>query len=262
LVLSSGSIVARELLANPRPAPAGDAGPAERASAPRKPEDEPQPVAEPRQEPVLAVAPVPSEALKANLPAIVERHGPERYDFEALIARFRDGVSDKVGRRLCVIGTKSGSADELALSLGRTLARRERALLVEIDGESEADRPGFSDLVAGDASFLDVIEREPGSRLHRIASGGFDLDFLVEESEAAEIALAALGETYDWVVCRLNEPQPDLLALFAARVDAVVIASEDDAASPDLVDLYDAVRRAGAPDVVVAREKPVVAEAA
>jgi polysaccharide biosynthesis transport protein len=57
------------------------------------------------------------------------------------------------------------------------------------------------------------------------------------------------------VVCVLRDySETGLMAFFAPRVDATVIAAEDSASEP-VVDLYERAREAGAPDVIVAREK-------
>ena len=73
-----------------------------------------------------------------------------------------------------------------------------------------------------------------------------------------DIALEAFDQTYDWVVCVLRDySETGLMAFFAPRVDATVIAAEDSASEP-VVDLYERAREAGAPDVIVAREKAPV----
>ena len=79
---------------------------------------------------------------------------------------------------------------------------------------------------------------------------------LHNDGGALELALSAFDQTYDWVLCVLRNSQEEaLLSLFAAKVDGVVIASNADPASGSLVDLYEKARKAGAADVVVAREQ-------
>jgi succinoglycan biosynthesis transport protein ExoP len=242
-VLSSGALMARELLGGPR----GDATGAEWREVE-------YPTINPRESGLSSPTPLSSADAAAS----------ERYDFEQLIARISKAEPQGRGRRLLVTGIgRSDEAGELALGLGCVLAQRGRAILISVDGprDEASERRGFTDLVAGEVSFTDVIEREPGSRLHRVPVGRLDGALLVEEWQGAEIALSAFDQTYDWVICHARESGP-ALPLFAQKVDAVVIASEDEPASPRLVELYDAAKAAGASDVLVARERALAVESA
>jgi len=141
----------------------------------------------------------------------------------------------------------------MARDLGRTLARTARVILIAVDTKrADANRLGFSDLVAGDASFVEVIQREPGSRLHFVPAGMLGPSFLEDEPQAVDIAFEAFDRTYDWVICVMRDSsEAGLMSFLAPRVDAVVVAAED-AASEAVADLYKRARGAGAPDVVVA----------
>jgi polysaccharide biosynthesis transport protein len=134
--------------------------------------------------------------------------------------------------------------------------------MLSIDAGAPEFRHGFSDLVAGDVSFSDIIGRDGRSRLHIVGAGLLDGTRLVEESPAVDVALQAFDQTYDWVVCLLHDStNAALLGLVAPRVDTVVIVSNEDATSPPLVAFYERANAAGAPDVVVAREaEPVEAD--
>jgi hypothetical protein len=73
--------------------------------------------------------------------------------------------------------------------------------------------------------------------------------------------LQAFDQTYDWVVCLLHDgADTGLMGLMAPRVDSVVIVSDEDPESPALIDFYERVKDAGAPDVVVARETEAEAD--
>jgi uncharacterized protein involved in exopolysaccharide biosynthesis len=214
---------------------------------------------EPTPEPPFAV---PARALDAPVRAdepdalavAGEEAESERYDFAALIARLSSGDPSERARRVLVAGLDGGEEGAaMALGLGRTLAREGRAILLGLDG-TDPDHLGFSDLVAGDASFVDVMTREPHSRLHRVGPGTQGAAALTE-GDGLDLALAAFDQTYAWVLLALRTGEDAaLLAVLAPRVDAVVIASEADPADPALVALYHTARDAGAPDVVVARE--------
>ncbi len=78
----------------------------------------------------------------------------------------------------------------------------------------------------------------------------------MKDQSALDLALSAFDQTYDWVLCVLRHSREEpMLSLFAPKVDGVVIASNADPTSGSLVDLYEKAKKAGAPDVVVAREQ-------
>jgi uncharacterized protein involved in exopolysaccharide biosynthesis len=183
----------------------------------------------------------------------------DRYNFDSLVIRLSKTKVQDRGRRLLVTSVERPiDATDMAKGLGRMLSRDGRAILVSLDaGSGEPARgPGLTDLVGGEASFSDIIEREAGLRLHTVPVGKLDLAVLHKEPGAVDLALSAFDQTYDWVICVLRRSKDEaLLSLFAPRIDAVVIASNADPASGSLVDLYEKAKIAGAPDVVVAREQ-------
>jgi uncharacterized protein involved in exopolysaccharide biosynthesis len=264
VVLAAGWIVGRELLADPGAAAAG---------APEYPEEDAVARGEGEgdksrftfaREPSFETAnadagagaapALPPPAAPAVPPALADH---DRFELEALIGRLSEFLPQGRGRRVLVTGLdRAGHAPDLARALGRTLGRHHRAILVSVDGGVRPHaRPGFTDLVAGEASFAEVIGREGDSRLHLVGTGLLDEARLAEEADAVEGVLRAFDQTYDWVICLLHDGQdPALLGLLAPRADAVVIASNEDAASLPLVDFYERAKAAGAPDVVVARE--------
>jgi hypothetical protein len=255
LMLSAGAVVARELLgaSAPRPAapvfaPAYGPVPAEAGGVARGPG--------------TMLAPGAAWPQAASGPAEIiapAALGPDpRYDFRNLIERLEGIAVDDRARRLLVVGVDRGpEAADVGRGLALSLAMLGRAILVDIDpDETRSDEKGFTDLVAGEISFAEVIGREPGSRLHRIGAGSSTHQTLTAEPEALDVTLSALDKTYDWVVCvfRANV-RTDLTRLFAPRMDAVVIASNLEPASQDLVRTYEDAQEAGAKDVMVAREQ-------
>jgi hypothetical protein len=183
----------------------------------------------------------------------------ERYNFEALVARLSKNAAVDRGRRVLITSVENAvDATDMAKGLGRMLSRGGRAILLSLDRDpaDPAGEPGLTDLVAGDASFSDIIERESGVRLHTVPIGNLGAAVLHNDGSALELALSAFDQTYDWILCVLRDSREEaLLSLFAAKVDGVVIASNADPASGSLVDLYEKARKAGAADVVVAREQ-------
>lgn len=262
LVLAIGSIMARELLAT---GPAG-ARPDRRHEAP----GERYPMSRTGGMPArefnfdlshldnlrVPVVQHPAFAVTKSEPAEPD----PRYDFGHLVERLSRVEVGARGRRVLVSAVE-GREDgfNVAHGLGLTLARTARVVLLCADTEEAASagaRAGLTDLVAGEASFAQVIAQEPGSHLHRIAVGTLVNEALVANGEGVSVVMAALAETYDWVFCALLGTDGDeLLKIFAPLVDAVVIASNLEPASPDLVGAYEATRAAGATDVVVAREQ-------
>ena len=264
VILVAGWIVGRELLAGPSVAS---------AVAPSSyPEEEA--VAEPdgeadrsrfsfAREPSFGEGQAASANVRPALPPPAANVDHARFDLDALIARLSQTLPQGRGRRVLVSGLeRGGNGPELAKALGRTLAAHHRVIMLSIDAGAPEFRHGFTDLVAGDVSFSDIIGRDGRSRLHIVGAGLLDGTRLVEEAPAVDVALQAFDQTYDWVVCLLHDStNAALLALVAPRVDTVVIVSNEDATSPPLVAFYERANAAGAPDVVVAREaEPVEAD--
>jgi len=257
LVLACGWVVGREILAGPGAAAAVPSEyPEEDAWAEGQGEGDTGHFTYAHRNPFEGGPPAAANATRA-LPAPAMPVETERFELEALIARLSEVLPQGRGRRVLVTGLDAqSSAPDLAKALGRTLALRNRAILVSIDGGGEpATRHGFTDLVAGEASFAAIIGRENQSRLHIVAAGFLDGALLAVEWRAVETTLSAFDQTYDWVVCLLRDgSDPELLELLGPRMDSVVIASNEDPASLPLVDFYERVKAAGAKDVVVARD--------
>ena len=181
------------------------------------------------------------------------------YDFAQLIDRLaRSPIGDR-GRRVLICGVGDDSnARQVAQGLAITLARRSRVILIEADADESHPVDavlGLTDLVAAEASFAEVIQRGSGSRLHHVSTGTLMNEALTGSPESLDITLQAFERTYDWSLCLLlGGNGGDLLPLFAARMDAVVIASDLEPANPDLVTSYERAQSAGAKDIVVARE--------
>jgi Mrp family chromosome partitioning ATPase len=145
------------------------------------------------------------------------------------------------GVRIVVTSLKAaGGASQMMVGLARDLEREGRSIVVGLDqgnlldfwiGIAGApignlapsdDEPGLSDLLAGVASFADVIRRDPASRLHFLPIGrheGLDLDEFGG-------ALEALAETYDFILL-IAPPldESEIAMTLAAKADFVVLAT-------------------------------------
>ncbi|WP_232629750.1 GumC family protein [Methylobacterium sp. Leaf118] len=198
-------------------------------------------------------APAVRSPAPAGLPAVPS-------DLDRLIERLGPGAA---GAGTCVLVVETGSGTGtvgLSRDLARVLSGRARALLVDLSGVSNGHaQPGLTDLVAGEADFLDVIQPVRGSRLHTVRRGFNGLDVLMDEPQALAIGLNAMAQSYDWVVCRLEatgtEVVNDLVAAVGPCADAIVIASNQPADDPALVTLYRLARETGAPQVLVAQDR-------
>ncbi|TFZ59173.1 lipopolysaccharide biosynthesis protein [Methylorubrum sp. Q1] len=194
-------------------------------------------------------------------------------DLDGLIARLENGAGKSHGKGPltgpltgpskggCVLVVETPRADGtpgLASNLARVLGPRRQTLLVDVNGAvSGPSEPGLTDLVAGAADFLDVIQPVRGSRLHAVKRGSAPLDVLVEEPQGLAIGLNALSQSYDWVLCRLDarnaEDGAELIPAVGPCMDSIVIASDAASDDPALVSLYRLAKETGVGRVVVAR---------
>ena len=152
-----------------------------------------------------------------------------------------DDIARRIGQseagdyavRVLVTASEPGrSAKSAALALARALSHERRAVLVDLDAaEFDADRLaapraralGLGDLMAGAASFAEVIHRDDHSRLHRIGAGALDLTHM----DGFDDTLDALARTYHYVV--LNAPAvsatPAALAIAPVAEFCVLVAA-------------------------------------
>ncbi|GJE53899.1 MULTISPECIES: GumC family protein [Methylobacterium] len=186
-------------------------------------------------------------------------HEDDRFALQALIDRLGT-VAGQGGRCVLVVETTDHAAgtDGLAAGLVRVLAAQAPTLRVDVSGKAtDRGAPGLTDLVAGEAAFLDVIHPVAGSRHHVIGAGLADRAVLLDEPHGLAIGLNAMAQAYDWVICRLaitGEPSDDLLTALSACMDSVVIASDAEPDDSGLVALYALATEAGAGQVLVARD--------
>lgn len=169
------------------------------------------------------------------------------------------------GRGLHIVGTglvpRAGAA--VSIELGRSLAKRGRAVIVDLNrlplnlmaltAANDKDAPtvetmhGLAELLAGDATFAEVIHRDHASRLHFIPAGIAEADF-----RDFDLILDALSETYDFVLLLTPDfPQSEITKVMAPYADFIVVAvGKSDASTADVErELLDA----GAREVLVAR---------
>jgi uncharacterized protein involved in exopolysaccharide biosynthesis len=159
----------------------------------------------------------------------------------------------------------------LEVAIGRDLARAAHAIVLDLDGHadnfapffsdatqeddaSERDLSGLTDLLAGEASFAEVIRRDDISRLHFIPAGrleSFDL-------EAFDVVLQALSQTYDFILLIAPPFERNETAFhLAANADFVIVSA---GAEPEdtTAEIKQELLEAGAQDVIVVKKHPAV----
>ena len=273
LVVSAGAVVAGELLSG-RP----DIGGRGRSYAP------PAPVAPmPSSAPVLGILhrkkpeteePEPEAAAAPAAPAEPETVAPPHGTSDLPVhAGAGGGLAEKIGAAgvagnavvTLVAGAGPGhSAAAHAVALARALSRARRTILVNLDGAAlEAERlvdvatpAGLSELLRGDCSFAEAINRDRMTRLHVLAHGE---GAPVEGQEGLDLVLDALCETYDHLV--LVAPRPDasrLAADLAPYADFAIVSVAADAPEPELQAARDALSSNGAGEIFVMTGTPAM----
>lgn len=115
-----------------------------------------------------------------------------------------------------------------ARDLAELLAQRCRCIVIDLGKDEDRTRPGFSELLAGEALFSDIIMREPGSRLHSISAGRAGRAAVFAAPDLIEVALDALCETYDWVlvVAATGDDNAELTPLVSRSQGVLVMAGQ------------------------------------
>jgi uncharacterized protein involved in exopolysaccharide biosynthesis/Mrp family chromosome partitioning ATPase len=125
-----------------------------------------------------------------------------------------------------------------AMPLARLMSSMGRAVLVACAGvgtgeraAGQSRRTGLSDMVAGMASFGDIIHRDRASALHIIPFGGRPEVAIDPADPTFADLLDALVQTYDYVVLDVGTAR-GALAGTASLADAVVLVATRDDSDP------------------------------
>lgn len=158
-------------------------------------------------------------------------------------------------------GAEPGEASPRALA--QLLSERSRCILVDLASDGDRDRAGFSELLAGEAMFSDVITREPDSRLHEIASGRAGRAAVLAASDIVDVALDALCETYDWVlVAAASTDDVQVLAPLLGRAQGALVMAGHIGNGHAVEAAYRLTDLMGAPIALVMVEAPEPVELA
>ncbi len=125
---------------------------------------------------------------------------------------------------MVVVLDGGGDGATTARDLAELLSQRCRCIIVDLVVDEDLSQPGFSELLAGEALFSDIITRAEGSRLHRIGPGHAGRDAVLAAPDLVEVALDALCETYDWVlVAAASSDDSAVLAPIAGRAQGGLV---------------------------------------
>ncbi|MBN9447601.1 MAG: hypothetical protein J0I67_11915, partial [Bosea sp.] len=125
---------------------------------------------------------------------------------------------------LVVVLDGAAPGDVSARALASLLSERCRCVLVDLGSDVARNQAGFSELLAGEALFSDIITRQPNSRLHEIGPGYAGRAAVLAAPDIVEVALAALCETYDWVlVAAASSDEAAVLAPLVAQAQAALV---------------------------------------
>ena len=235
LVLTSAIIVTRFIFSADPPAgyaaeyevmpPAGMAPSPVAAAAPQ-----PMPPAPPAARPAPVAAAPPPRRPAAHAPAPNEALDPLAEDIAALKS---PGTGILIGCH--AFGADVASA-ATSLPLARLLSRTGSTILVDLSGgrpeiEQAIGRfrpPGVSDMLAGAASFGDIIHRDRTTRLHAMPFGARTADAVDPGHPLFEDMIAALTQTYDFVLLDAGTAAHLMEAMAASLGAIVMVATRDD----------------------------------
>lgn len=268
LMLSAGSIVTGELLKMSAPrtsvpdavvvrSPAGREAPvmagapvppmaaAPAASSPATPAPIPaSPVTEaPVTAASIATAPTVAAAPVAATPVSPRDGEPAAPSntFGNLASEIRQ-LGD-AARKITVMGVSDAAAISLtALTLARMLGREASVVLLDMSASptlravmADPSTPGLSDLIAGTASFGQVIGKDRMSRVHIIGSGTGKVDPAMLQSPRLGMTIAALMRVYDHLILDAGSLDDIPEQLVATNAYGVLIAAGLDEATRDVI---------------------------
>jgi uncharacterized protein involved in exopolysaccharide biosynthesis len=232
LMLSAGSIVSGELLKMTSPRTSAPAV----AAAPRA-------AAAPPAFAAVALPPVAPVVTAPVEPVLETRPDPAvtGSDLGRIAGELR--ALGNAARKISVMGVSDPAGTSLtALTLARVLARESGVVLVDISTSqtlkavmADPSGPGLSDLVAGSASFGQIIGKDRMSRVQIIGSGSARVDAAMLQSPRLGMTIDALMRVYDYVILDAGSLDEIPEQLVSTNAHAVLIAAGLDAATRDVI---------------------------
>jgi polysaccharide biosynthesis transport protein len=215
LLLSAGAIVSGELLRLTAPRAVAAFAPLEAA-----------PTAE------FAAASAPAADLEPAPDPVAERvRQPSVLEQIEQLAEELHRAGE-AARKITLLGTADGAGIAMAaLCLARLLAREAKVVVVDLAAASPAISaassdpvaPGLAELMAGEASFSQVITRDRLSRTHLVSAGRPGFDRALLRSPRLALAIDALLRVYDHVLLDAGAASELPAELLTAQARAVVV---------------------------------------
>ncbi|MGH6801165.1 MAG: hypothetical protein ACRECZ_07105, partial [Methylocella sp.] len=158
----------------------------------------------------------------------------------------------------------NGATSRMMLDLARSLAREGRSIVIGLDesplldfessaggapqGHPPGAEPSLGDLLAGTASFAEVIRRDPASRLHFLPVGH---DGELDLHEFANV-LDALAGIYDFIVT-IAPPlgRNGIAGALAAKADVILLAVQGETRGGAVVEAEARLIESGAREVLL-----------
>ena len=240
LMLSAGAIVTGELL---------------RMTAPR---------AAATSSPVTARLPFPAAGYSAPRPDVVSG----LTEIERLADGWRGAGAS--ARKITVLGTASSeSITVTALTLARLMVRHAKVVVVDLAAASptiaavsaDPNAPGLAELMLGEASFAQIINKDRLSRVHLVNAGRPGSDRGLLQSPRLTLAIDALLRVYDHVVLDAGSASDLPAELLTAQARAVVVPDASMAADARAL-MSNQLKAAGFSDVTMLSKAPLPTEAA
>ncbi|MGL5737126.1 MAG: hypothetical protein ACRCYS_19880, partial [Beijerinckiaceae bacterium] len=146
--------------------------------------------------------------------------------------------------RLLVLGAERVDGGPAIHHMARSLSAAGETILLplglSIDGNADdSDRPGLIDLLAGEASFAEIIHREADSALHVMMLGQGSLRDIAGNSQQADLAFDALAGTYASVIIETSASLDQLALDFLIRhTDVAIIVARGSDVDPESTQLF------------------------
>jgi Mrp family chromosome partitioning ATPase len=179
----------------------------------------------------------------------------------------RQGTRQGIRHGTCIVATSlkaTGGASCMMLDLARGLAREGRSIVIGLDESSRLDfaistagaphghppgaEPALGNLLAGTASFAEVIRRDPASRLHFLPVGR---DSELDLREFATV-IDALAGIYDFIVT-IAPPfdRNGIAGTLAVQADVVLLAAPGEPRGGAVCEAEARLIESGAPEVLL-----------
>jgi uncharacterized protein involved in exopolysaccharide biosynthesis/Mrp family chromosome partitioning ATPase len=179
------------------------------------------------------------EQASASEPQMPHSSVPDASTSDAAAEEMIGAVTSRLMGRVAVIGARPDvDTTPIAVLLSRTLAGKGKVILLDLAPAgpglsalgADPTVPGISELVAGSASFGEIIARDRHSGTHFIAAGQPSADMAsMVQSPRLVITVEALARSYDHVVINAGTlPDMPLEAIAALAPQAVLVADVPD----------------------------------